>query len=239
MNHSFTASAADATKCRCGYEEIDHTDRATCESCGRTGKCEIVWGKLLLCEECTAKERATESNKPPGVYETPTANPILEIAKAIDTTVKIRTDLHNAETVAIIDLKRSIDEDDGITDKHFALSICLDEKYKKYSDVIFSAREEIVKAESAQRAIQTYYNDLSKKLSAEKKAQIKLKDVTYQPVEPKVVKPKSPKVTVNKLELKKLCEEYGVPEYIVSVVILQKGMSIIDAVKHVKRTLPV
>lgn len=241
MNHSFTPSAADETKCRCGYSEMDHTNRATCEVCGNSGTCNILYGNILMCQDCEAKEMALQlENNTPEKQEARVreSNEFLEIAKAIDTTVQVRTDLHNAETMAIIDIKRAIDEDTLIENKHFTLSKILEERYLSFKDKVFSLREEITKLESQQRAIQTYYNELSKKLRAEEKAQIKLKDVTYQPIEPKVVRPKVTKPSINKIELKKLCEEYQVPENIVSIVMLQKKeMSILDAVRHVKKTL--
>src|SRR5574339_135066 len=237
MNHSFTPSTADPTKCRCGYSEIDHTNRATCEVCGNSGTCNLMYGNILMCMDCEAKEQKIIAEKK--AEQVKNGNPLLEIAQQVDTTIQVRTDIHNAETMAIVDIKKTIDEDTSIPNKHFALSKILETRYLGYKDKVFSLKEEITKLETQQRAIQTYYNELSKQLRAEEKAQIKLRDVTYQPKEPKQIKtPKGKKQSINKIELDKLCAEHNVPKNIVSIVLLQKPeLTIAEAVRHVKATL--
>lgn len=246
MNHSFTPSATNATKCRCGYDEISHTDMATCEVCGAVGSCNLMYGNILMCKDCEAKERElieqkiAENNEAIRAKGLPVANnnPVLAIAQEIDNRVKVRTDIHNSETMAIVDMKKTIDEDPSIENKHFALSKMLEARYLNFGEKIFSKKEEITALENQQMAIQRYYNELSKQLRAEEKAQIRLKDVTYQPKEPKVAKPRVSKPSINKIELDKLCTEHNVPKNIVSIVLMQKpGMTIAEAVRHVKSTL--
>lgn len=242
MKHSFVSSAGNQELCRCGRPEIDHTDRATCEACGNSGTCDVMAGNILACMDCQEKEaRLQAENNTPEKQQARVdqMNSVLQIARAIDTTVQVRTDVFNAETLAIVDIKRAIDEDETIQNKHFTLSKIIDERFVQFGEAIFAKREEIAILEAKQRASQNYYHELKKKLTAEERASLKLKDVTYQPAEPKTVKPKAPSQSINKIELDKLCKQYGIEQYkhIVNIIVMQKKVSIEEAVKHVKKTM--
>ncbi len=98
--HPFIPSIGANTCQKCKRPEISHTELATCEACPNIGPCEI-WLGMLLCKSCYEKEEKQIKS-------------IVE-AKAIDDRVQLRSDVFNAETVAIVQLKQLIDADDSIT----------------------------------------------------------------------------------------------------------------------------
>ena len=208
MKHEFRASIAEPTLCMiCKYNENDHGPTATCEVCGNSGTCDIVLGNMLMCMDCQEKEKKAQEELKSGAdarveASRVDANKRIQDAKTIDHSIQIIQDIFNAETVAIVEIRDAIESDASITEKHFALAKSLEERHTHFQDVINAARDTIREAESKQRAIQQYYNELANKLRAEEREKIKLKDVNYKVPERKVAKPKAPSVKkLDKAEL--------------------------------------
>lgn len=221
MNHPFEPSVTDPQICaKCKHKFIDHTDRATCDNCGCSGEMNLTSNGDLLCPECDFKDlkpRTTEELN----------NRALEVRRRfneIDSQIKISTDIFNAKTVAIHELKKVIDDDPTIPaeQKYFTLAKHIESRFNNLTEIIFSQRQIILEAENEQRAIQTYYNEHAKKLRAEEREQIRLKDVTYKPLEVKPVKtPKAPttkKVDIN--AVKEACVKAGMPEAMIVIMTL-------------------
>ena len=197
MKHEFRASLAESSICTiCKYTEIDHTDRATCEECGNSGTCDIVYGNMLLCTDCQIKELAAQAELKNGAESRVIdARAVLDKARKIDQSIHIIQDIYNAETVAIVSIKKTIDSDTNISEKHFALAKSIEERFSHFQEVINAARDSIIEAESKQRAIQQYYNDLANRLRVEQREQIKLRDVNYKVPERKSTpKPRAPSI---------------------------------------------
>jgi len=238
MNHPFSPSITDPTKCTtCTREYIDHSDRATCENCGSSGEMNLTSTKRLLCIECDYKEVRVRTPD----ELTDRANLVRQKFTEIDAQIKIQTDIFNAKTIAIHEIKKSIDEDPSIpeNEKYFALAKHIETRFNNLVDIISGRRKEIVEAENEQRAIQTYYNELSKKLRAEERENIRLKDVTYRPIEPKVAKtPKAPKIKKgpNLNEVKEACVQHGIPEAMamVQMVCVATGIGVEEAIERYK-----
>lgn len=202
MKHEFRAGLADALVCTiCKYKEIDHTERATCETCGNSGTCDIVYGNVLMCVDCQDKEKKAQEDLAAGAdarveesRQNADARAKITKAQQIDHSIQIIQDIFNAETVAIVDIRNVIDADESIPEKHFALAKSLEDRHTHFQDVINAARDTIKEAESKQRAIQQYYNELANKLRVEEREKIKLRDVNYKPLEKKIAKPKAPSI---------------------------------------------
>jgi len=199
MKHDFNSDTSEPfTRCTvCGFHEIDHTDRATCETCGNSGNCDIIVAGMLQCEDCIAKdaELAVEMQ---GHIRGPLADRTKkEIEKNIDQTIRISQDIFNAKLAPIHELKLAIDADESIPEdkKHLTLAQTLETRYNHLSTVLFEIKEKSKEYSTEQVAIQQYYNELRKKLKAEEQALIKLKDINYNPTPPKVVKPRAPKIS--------------------------------------------
>lgn len=200
MKHSFQPTSDGLNKCRaCRYTEIDHTEHATCESCGATATCNIYTYKnlstILFCPTCYEKEVVAYSRTPAYAesVEKNAYQSLLAESEKVDSAINIQTDIFNAKTVSINALKLEI-EKSGIENPHFELAKVLDARYKHLKDVIFSNRAQITDAENEQRAIQTHYNELAKKLRSEERTQLQLKDVNYKPSMPDLKKVKAPAV---------------------------------------------
>lgn len=237
MDHSFIPSPIVNTKCaKCHYNELDHSNTATCESCGNTSSCDI-FTDMLLCQECIGLEmRAITEHQSIDKQETRLIehNEILRN----DTIIETRMDFFNAATISIVELKATIDANDNIIEKHFELARVLDERYQHLKSVIFEAKETQLKASNEQRAIQVYYNDLSKRLREEERAKFKIADINYQPKVTKPSKPKSISVKkYNKAELRQAAAESGLPEYALQQIVIQRQISVAEAVKIMKELM--
>lgn len=228
--HNFILSIDNGNKCakqwgtiRCNRPEIDHTENATCEACPNVGPCELysaeVGQQILLCSECIKKEEAVRNS--PDVAQK-RVNQIIEKSKQIDSTIQIRSDIFNAQTTSIIELKDAINADESIKDKHFHLAQLLTDRLNGFKKAIFEINEELVSKATEQRAVQTYLNELSNKLRIEQREQIKLEDINYQPNPVKISKPRSvtPVRRFDKTELNKYAIKLGLPN----------GMSVIQTV---------
>lgn len=160
---------------------------------------------------------------------------------ALDARIKINTDIFNAETVAIADIKKVIDEDDTITNKHFRLAQAIETRYKAFAKVVHDRTEEILELETKQRALQTYFNTLGKELREHERAQLRLKDLQYKPKEPtKILKPKKEKLAVKTYdiaEIRAAAEKYGVMANMVQIFCIQRKVTPEEAAVLVKQVM--
>ncbi len=222
MNHPFNPQPTEPGLCAdCKRPMIDHTDRATCEVCGTSGEMILTSSRILMCMECDYKDIRVRT---PAELQ----NRSVEVRRRwheVDAAIKISTDIFNAKTIAIHEVKKAIDEDPSVpTDqKHFTLAKLLETRYDKLLQVIFEANQTKVEAENEQRAIQTFYNDLGKKLRADEREKIRLKDATYKPIEKVVVDktPKAPKIKkVDLNEVRTACLKAGIPDAVSVIMVL-------------------
>ncbi len=241
MNHPFSPSAINSLLCnQCEREAIDHTDRATCEVCGASGEMNLTSTKILMCLECDYKDmrvRTTDELEDRAIR-------VKHKFAEVDSQIRISTDIFNAKTVAIHELKKIIDATPSIPadKKYFELASLLSQRYDKLIDIIFGARDEILHAESEQRAIQTYYNELGKKLRADEREKIRLKDATYKPIEKVDVKktPRAPSIKkVDGNEIRAACARHEIPQAIpiITMLMVAKKIGVEEAIKTFKETM--
>jgi hypothetical protein len=201
-----------------------------------TCKCGIVNNGMN--EKCTGKE--CNEVRPDELTEISTiASLALSSSRAIDQSITVRTDLFNAETVAIVDLKKIIDENVEITNKPFALASELKKRFEHFQSVIFAKQEEIVETANKQKAIQVYLNELANKLRSEEREKLKIADINYKPVSKEV---KVPKITVKKVKLDKelltsTAKELGIPVFTLQSFVTAKNCTIEVAANMIKASL--
>lgn len=213
-----------------------------CFQCGRLRECDevsvLLTSKLLFCKHCQ-----TERDNYLGELTTSTNQAELFISKsaALDARIRISTDIFNAETVAIADIKKVIDEDESITNKHFRLAQAIEVRYKHFAKIVHDKTEEIIELETKQRALQTYFNTLGKELREAERAQLRLKDLQYKPQEPtKVLKPKKEKLAIKTYdiaEIRAAAEKYGVMPNIVQIFCIQRKITPEEAAILVAETM--
>lgn len=235
--HGFVLS--ESNKCaKCKRPEVDHTEHATCEACDYVGKCELCPTAansnviMLLCPSCIRKEVQTRTS-PNEV------NKVIEDSKRQDTSIQLRSDIFNAQTTSIIELKQAIDSDSTIENKHFTLASVLTDRLNHFKKVIFELNQEMVDRSNEQRAIQVYLNDLSNKLRVEEREKIKLADISYQPNPIKISKPRAsgPSKKFDKTEIRKYALEVGVPESVLQMVCVAKNLTPEQAKDSLKKAM--
>lgn len=219
---------------------------------GKAGDCEACDKKdvrirplhnknLWFCDSCyeteiqaqvdSVKNRLTETN--------PVQSALSQAAK-IDSTIQVRTDLFNAATTAIVDMKKAIDDDTSITNKPYALAEQLMARFSHFKQVVFELNQQIVDAGNQQKAIQIYLNQLANTLRAEEREKLRIQDITYKPGPAKIVKPTTMRAAAKKLdkvELRKYAAELGVSEFTLQTVVVAKGLTVADAAKMLRHSI--
>ena len=240
------------------------TKIGTCEVCDNPDlSITVHYGNMWFCDDCWDKEQKStavhmspeaqqarvdaanqfynERSAAMKVGSNNTAaipiNEVLQASRKTDASIQVRTDIFNASTVAIIELKKAIDDDVNITNKPFALASELKNRFEHFKNVIFELQQKVVDAASEQRAIQTYMNTLANQLRAEEREKLKLQDINYKPSPPKIAKPKTIKTTgakVDKKELRKVAQELGVSEVTLKMMVVATGKTISEAAAAIK-----
>ncbi len=244
MNHPFLPSQLDQLVCsRCKFDAVAHTDRATCETCQQQKPCE-VYIDMLICPECIEKEKVAEAeiaataNDRVAKLENDNQAFLQSRAREIDHSVKIGTDLFNAETVAIVDLQKSIDENPEIENKIFALAESVDARYKAFAIAIFDRNTANLEDASKQRADQTFLNKLANSLRVEEREKLKLSDISYKPVVKEIKKPKAPsRKKFDKEGLRLAAAELGIPEFNLQAMVIQMNKPLEEIVTILKKSI--
>lgn len=210
-----------------------------CDCCTNPGPF-VKFMSMKMCMECYNKQKEHMSPaKQQERMDTVTNRRLID--EKVDETLKVRTDIFNASTASILELKTRIENDETITNKPYAFAEELKNRFNHYKQVIFKAQEEMIDATSNQRAIQSYLNQVSNQLRASEREQLKLNDMAYQPkpVKPvssgpdsKTVKPRKPRF--DKDELNKAARETGLNAATIQMLCVSKGLTVDDAVKQLK-----
>jgi hypothetical protein len=165
----------------------------------------------------------------------------MDASRQTDSKVEVREDLFNAATVAIVDLKKIIDENPVITNKPYALAEELRNRFETFKKAIFVANEKIIEATNHQKAIQVYLNNLANQLRQEEREKLKLADINYKPGLVKPIKtasaPKIRKPKFDKAELAKYAKELGVSEFTLQMVCVAKGIPVETAANQLRKSI--
>lgn len=211
-----------------------------CEVCEKKDiKITCHYNNMWFCDDCWTKEQdATRVTTIP----TPIVN-VVQQAKHIDESIQIQTDMFNAATVSIVELKKAIDSDESIVNKPYALAETLRTRFLHFKDVEFEAKKTENEAVNQQKAIQVYLNNLANQLHADEREKLKLQDLQYKPAS---VKPTVKSVTtrqtrkttkLDKVELRKFAAELGVSEFTLQMLVVQKGITVEAAANLLRRTI--
>lgn len=249
MDHKFTPTQINPDKCiHCKWPFIAHTDTAECESCGNIGECEIS-GNMLLCKPCFKAERDAVINYQKPELQEQRYNEYqirLNEAREIDAAITVRTDIFNATTKPILDLKEAIDNNPEIpADKRrFALAEEVVTRITTFKKAAFDKQNELVELNSQLRSYQQFLNGLQSQLRQDEREKLKIQDINYQPKP--VSKPTVKKVTTKKFDkvalrnaAALLTRELGmpVPEYMVHTIVTNKQLTIDEAIAHIRKTV--
>lgn len=253
----------------------DEQSRNVCGKCykhiieGKIEECEVCpaivasWtiftlGSIKMCRNCYEKELTLQKENTSSENQesrVKVANSVMQnslelnaltTSRMIDSNIQVRTDLFNAATVSIIELKSIIDSSPEIENKNFALASELMTRFEHFKDVIFEANKTVVEASNNQKAIQVYLNQLSNQLRQEEREKLKIQDINYKPKEAKVAKPKAirtKKIAFNKVDIRNACmeltKELGkpIPEYMLQMIVTSRQVTVEEASNILRKSL--
>lgn len=226
--------------------QIVKSKMGDCETCTNSGiEIKCWFGNMYQCADCHAKDVAhnsPEAQQARGeTYKQ--EQKTLQEARAIDSGIQVRTDLFNAATVAIVDIKNTIDNDETITNKPFALASELKNRFEHFKTVVFELNEKLVEAGNQQKAIQVYLNNLANQLRAEEREKLKIADINYKPSVVKSPTVRTIKTTgttnkkATKADIKKAATELGIPEFTLASFVLMNGGNLEAAVNKLKASI--
>lgn len=217
-----------------------------CECCPtKTTNLVFKYG-MWMCNSCIEKEeKLQKDNNTSDAVNRRIAEATTAIQKhqAQLESIELREDLFNADTVAIIDLKKEIDANPEIPEdkKVLRLAEALHARYLKFAQVIFERREANLRDGNSQRAIQTYMNTLSNQLRVEERERLRLSDINYKPDVVKDIKPRTtrkPRTSkFDKTELKNLAAQYNIPLEAIQITAMQKNLALKEAALAVAKLL--
>lgn len=206
-----------------------------CESCENKDTKLTKCGSIWYCDSCKQKDiDAAIAYQAPELQEERlqahrnVENVHLEHIRNENASLRINTDIFNAKIKSINELKEGIDADASIPDnqKHFVLAQVLGERFNKLNDLLHGLRQQTGDAENEQRAIQTYYNELSKKLREEERAKIRLADTKYKPeVRVEKPKPEPKKLNWDKTGVIVAAKASNLPEAVIQMMCMTKNIT--------------
>lgn len=195
----------------CDRKQIQHTVASTCDRCKRMRP--TAWYAFdvaidnkkgeYLCWDCKDSDIQILVDKVNLTANVTRASAVIADAKAIDMQITNNSNFYNNKTVAIIDLKKQIFNDNSLSDdeKEQKFMLALSDRYDHLKTVIFNIDNEIHALNETRKDPQIEQYVISKtlreygdKLRKDIKEKIRSNDQTYA----SQVKKISPKVASNK-----------------------------------------
>jgi len=215
--------------------------------CDKTGVQIWVRHNIALCKDCKKVEDEAWAK---AEAKTKEMNLVIQESRRIDSSIQVTSDIFNAKTVPIIQLKGAIAQNTEIPEgeqKQYALVKEIYDRMKHLSAVVFDLQTQLKEANANLRMWQANAQEEAAKLSAKYRAEFAEINIEYEPTKPaKPAKdraskgPKTPKV--NKApaakwsvgDLKDAADRLGLKNYEVlrSLMIFNPGMTVAQAEAH-------
>lgn len=210
-----------------------------CDWCERTDSIRVIGNSKACPDHFKDAEASTKPAESKPVDTSPIAmNEVLKASRQADAQIQVRTDIHNAETLAIAKLYEAIDHDAAITAKPFAKAQTLQERIIHFKKIIFDANEAIVEANNRLRVDMQSLNVLANHLRQDEREKLKIQDINYKPRAVKMpVTAKALKLTkkkTDKNELKRAAKELGVHESTIMAFMTMKQCTVAEALATIK-----
>ncbi len=181
MNHSFKANIGSEHCALCGFNEVAHSDNATCEGCPTVGPCEVFNG-MLLCANCFVHDKELEAEQ----SEIPSNDRATRIAQLTNKLAKeIPADRRMyfvGRLTAIVDVERDLIAS-GIENPNYALAEIIEQNLLRLKDVLRNKHEEIRELQASSVADQKYLNQIVPQLRENEREKFKQYDINYKPNE--------------------------------------------------------
>lgn len=208
----------------------------TCESCPNENVRLVLCGTIWQCDTCRANDIAVAlEHQTPEKQEQRLQDYHLEQIKKENAALRIQTDIFNAKMQSIHDVQKAIEADPNVENKNYMVAQVIAERYKHLNGLIHDVDVQKTEYETEQRALQTFYNDLSKKLRTEEREKIKLQDITYKPIETVAKKKKEDKPKKwDKTGVAAAALKYKVPEQLIQMTCSANDITVEAAVMKLK-----
>lgn len=228
-----------------------------CAICREAKEVHLRYGNLIICDGCFVQnETLTRVN----MSESAQADRVEAMNKALvesrqaDATIQVKSDIFNAYTTSIVDLKSTIDMDVTVINKPYTLAKELMTRFQSFKVIAFDLQERLSEVAGQQKAIQIYLNTLANTLRSDERERLKIADINYRPNPVAPIKKtkiigthgtpqRTAKAKIDKNEVKAatmaLSKEIGMPinDFMLHTVIVSKGCSIPEAVEVIKKSL--
>lgn len=218
------ARITDDTKCQCCDYVYDMVKYQESERNADFGPCRI-FKTMVMCPSCLRKELELERQSR------------MDAQQRVEE-LRTHQDIHNSHLASINQLRDTINADETIPayDKHYALARALDNRFKTLLGLQKDLNDQLKSALEEQKQLQVYYNELAKKLRAEERERLTIRDVTYKPIITKSA-PKPKQVVVkpyDKNSVRDAARESGLPEQAIMIVCQSRNVSAVEAVRFIK-----
>jgi hypothetical protein len=214
-----------------------------CECCSNQGPLKMFMA-MWMCSSCIAKnkelsEKSAAQSDERVEAERARSSEVLELNKILKQNqtvmsgIEVKTDIFNAETVAIVAISEAIKQDSSIENKAAKLAEVLLSNYQQYKEKIFANSAENVELVNKQNAIQKYLNELRNQLTEAEREKYKLLDINYKPNQVKIANkainsPAKPK-KYDKAEIVKAAQRANVPTSVIQMICVAKNMTPMQA----------
>lgn len=153
--------------------------------------------------------------------------------------VQLVTDIHNAATVPMFQLRAAIDNDPSIPEdmKDYVYAKKCEEHMLHFRQVAFEERKKVTEAENAAVAWQVNCQSAVGKLRSDLQGEFKLQRIDYKPITPKSVKSnksgpsKSDSQKVSAVKAKEVAAKYGLEAFHVKMVAESRKLSVEEAAR--------
>lgn len=208
----------------CNYE-YDMAKYLESEKSPDLGPCRI-FKTMVMCPGCLRKELELERQSR------------VDAQQRVEE-LRTHLDVHNSHLASINQLRDTINADETIPqhDKHYALARSLDNRFKHLLSLQKDLNDQLKSALEEQKQLQVYYNELAKKLRADEREKLTIRDVTYKPIIKTGPAPKPKQVVVkpyDKNSVRDAARESGLPEQAIMIVCQSRNVSAVEAVRFIK-----
>ncbi len=212
--------------------QTKQSKKGDCEVCDKPGV--DVWptpGNIDMCADCKAEDDAIRS-------KASTVGNIIEHSVKVDTSIEVKSDLFNAATVAAVELKAAIENDESIPadQKEFKYAQMCYDRFLHFQKVAFEKHQEYIAVENEKRAWQVQTQTIAGKLRSEYRDHFKNLNVNYAPTPVKaikeVAKTRKPKTAAKVSESREAAAKYKVDSTLVHMMVTKRNMSAEDAAKE-------
>jgi hypothetical protein len=208
-----------------------HSD---CECCPNTDTdLFLVRGNMWMCTQCKENDEKFAAEAKLLAEKSRVAQSIVHSARKIDESNQVVGDIYLAKTVAAVELKAAIWNDDSIpeSDKQLQYTLALKSRRENAQKILFDLKKQVGEMENEHKMWQIETQNNVALLSEELRKQFKELDVTYAPAKVKSIKAVS-YVAPKTAEIREVAARFGLESSVLTMVAKANKMNAEAAAKY-------